>query len=330
MWCVEVLCAWRAVSAIARLLALITFGSSLAYGIWIKEEIARLPPNKISTVMIQGRASLKKDGQIHTLSVDREFYLRNSSLVADKDILIIWPESTIAETLPDVTHASQSNLLPYFGDGSAFFVGGVTNTGEEGWRNTSFLIRPDGSVDKPYRKTVLMPFGEHAPFSEWFPWLQAINHTAGDLIFRSNPTVLSYTLSDGRTVRIAPAICYEDLVPRLAQRATAAGAQLIINQTNELWLGNTVAPHQHHMMASFRAIENRRFLLRSTHTGVTAVVDPLGQTVAKLPSFSEAVLPMEVSLLNYRSPFTYLPVPLIWLAFAIIAGLVIVRRALRR
>jgi apolipoprotein N-acyltransferase len=173
-----------------------------------------------------------------------------------------------------------------------------------------------------------MPFGEYTPFSDWFPWLQEINHTAGNFIAGNSTKVFSYKLSDGREVKLSPLICYEDVVPRLAQQAAAAGAEILINQTNDVWFGNTVAPYQHHMIASFRAIENRRFLLRSTNTGVTAVVDPLGRTLAALPPYTETSLPMEVSLLNYQSTFTNVPIPLIWLIVAALGAFSVVISAL--
>jgi apolipoprotein N-acyltransferase len=174
-----------------------------------------------------------------------------------------------------------------------------------------------------------MPFGEYTPLGDWLPWLKEINNTAGDFIAGDSARIFSYPLSDGRTAKVSPLICYEDVVPRLAREATAAGAELLVNQTNDVWFGDTVAPYQHHMIASFRAIENRRFLLRSTNTGLTAVVDPMGRTLASLPPYSETVLPMEVSLLNIPSTFTNLPIPLIWLIIAALGVASIVLGSIR-
>lgn len=330
MWVTETICARRSVARTAVPLALLTFGGALAYGVWVQDTITRSPSNPIATVMVQGNVTLQRSHGMTFFNVNREQYLRTSALVANKDTLIIWPESTITQIVPDATtHVSQGRALPYFGDGSAFLVGGVTALSDTQYFNSSILIRPDGSVDEPYHKTILMPFGEYTPLSDWFPWLQEINHTAGNFIAGNTTKVLSYTLTDGRTVKLSPLICYEDVVPRLAQQATAAGAQLLVNQTNDVWFGNTVAPYQHHMIASFRAIENRRFLLRSTNTGVTAVVDPLGRTLASLLPYTEAVLPMEVSLLTYQSTFTMVPIPLIWLVIAASGALAVITSALR-
>src|SRR3954463_4749549 len=82
------------------------------------------------------------------------------------------------------------------------------------------------------------------------------------------------------------------------------GAELLANITSDSWFGRTLAPHQHHLIAAFRAIENRRFLIRATNTGLSAVVDPLGKTVARIPPFSEGTATAQVRLLKYRSPYS--------------------------
>ena len=81
---------------------------------------------------------------------------------------------------------------------------------------------------------------------------------------------------DGREyhVKAAPLICYEDTLPTLARQATRQGAQLLVNLTFDTWFGRTHAPYQHHLIAAFRAIENRRYLIRCTNSGYSAVVDP--------------------------------------------------------
>jgi apolipoprotein N-acyltransferase len=168
---------------------------------------------------------------------------------------------------------------------------------------------------------ILMPFGEYTPMSKLLPWLAEINATAGQFTAGDAPRVLSFRKSNNIEVKLAPLICYEDVVPFLARQATALGAQVLINQTNDAWFGNTVAPYQHHMIASFRAIENRRFLLRSTNTGVTAVVDPTGRTLASLLPYTESVLPMEIALLDYNSFFTQCPVSFVWLTVAAMMAL---------
>ncbi len=327
MWVVEALCARRTVPVAARALALLCFGATLGYGVWIQDTLAKHPSSPLSTVMVQGNVSLQHKHDMTFFTVNREQYLKVSASVAEKDTLVIWPESTITEFIPATTSdARQASLLPFLNNGSAFLVGGLTYRSKTEYFNSSILIRPDGSVDAPYHKMILMPFGEYTPMSSWLPWLAEINSTAGQFTAGDEPKVLTFVLSDGRTAKLSPLICYEDVIPELAREATRRGAELLINQTNDAWFGNTVAPYQHHMIASFRAIENRRYLLRSTNTGLTAVVDPLGRTLASLLPYTESVLPMEIGLVSYVSSYTQLPIQLLWLLIATVGvGAVVVR-----
>ena len=326
MWLAEALVARRSVGALPRITACATFIAAIMYGVYAQDVIERLAGTPLKTFLIQGNVSLHKKHNMQYFTVNREQYLKISARVAEKDSLIIWPESTITEFIPaNLENAYSSAVLPFLNNGSAFLIGGLTYRSKAEYFNSSILIRPDGTLDTPYNKMILMPFGEYTPLSSLLPWLQDINSTAGQFTPGSNPSVLSFTLSNGSQIKLSPLICYEDILPSIARDATVLGAQLLINQTNDAWFGDSVAPYQHHMIAAFRAIENRRFLLRSTNTGVTAVVDPLGRTLASLLPFTEGVLPMEIQLLSYSTIFTTYPIYLVWWGLAVLFVLLALR-----
>ena len=90
-------------------------------------------------------------------------------------------------------------------------------------------------------------------------------------------------------MRFAALICYEGIFPGLTRRFVAAGARLLVNISNDAWYGRTSAPYQHLAMAAVRAVENRVPLVRATHTGISAVVDPVGRIRSRTPLFEEAV-----------------------------------------
>jgi apolipoprotein N-acyltransferase len=89
-------------------------------------------------------------------------------------------------------------------------------------------------------------------------------------------------------------ICYEAIFPGLVRRFTEAGAEMLVNVTNDAWYGTTSAPHQHLAMAALRAVESRRYLVRAANTGITAVVDPWGRVHAPTRLFDTTVLVREV------------------------------------
>ena len=166
-----------------------------------------------------------------------------------------------------------------------------------------------------------MPFGEYTPLGDLFPFIKEINSTAGQFTPGKGATAVEFTLSNGTPVRVSPLICYEDIVPSLARDGVLKGGQLLVNQTNDAWFGESVAPAQHHMIATFRAIENRRFLLRSTNTGLTAVVDPVGRTLAALHTNIEGTLDMTVNLLSKTTIYTLLGIESWWWFIGLITGI---------
>ena len=104
--------------------------------------------------------------------------------------------------------------------------------------------------------------------------------------------------------RVAPLICYEDLMPELSRRFVRhERANLLVNLTNDAWYGRTVAPWQHARLARWRAIETRRTLVRATNTGVTTVIDPAGRMSAPLPLFAEGVLRATVPLMEMETVY---------------------------
>ncbi len=169
------------------------------------------------------------------------------------------------------------------------------------------------------------------PFSSVFPWLNNLNENAGLFSPGHEIKVFSYPLrrpdSSEHTLKVAPLICYEDTVTAPARDATRRGAELLVNLTYDTWFGRSAAPFQHHLIAIFRAIENRRFLIRSTYTGYTAVVNPLGKTIADIPAFEEGKLKVDVTLMKYQSSYTnYVGELPCWGLVALSLGSIIVRR----
>jgi apolipoprotein N-acyltransferase len=223
--------------------------------------------------------------------------------------LVVWPETSIPFLLnAGVRSAREEPALPWLRDGAAVLLGAFAEEADKKRYIAAFGVQPDGAVPPPYFKQILIPFGEYTPGSSVLPWLASINANTGGFTPGGNSTVFDYAMKrrDGSTysLRLSPLICYEDTVPTLARRATRNGAELLVNLTNDAWFGPTAAPWEHHLIASFRAIENRRFLVRATNSGVTSIVDPLGRTRAHLPIFSEGVLRGRVTLLREQSAYT--------------------------
>jgi apolipoprotein N-acyltransferase len=146
--------------------------------------------------------------------------------------------------------------------------------GERDDFNTAILVDQGGKVLGRYDKNYLLIFGEYVPFADWFPFVKNWIPEAGD--FRPGTTVSAFPFKD---FRIGVLICYEDIIPSFTRKLAGLEPNVLINVTNDAWFGKTSEPDLHLQLATFRAIENRLFLLRSTNTGVSAVIDPVGRVL---------------------------------------------------
>jgi apolipoprotein N-acyltransferase len=139
--------------------------------------------------------------------------------------------------------------------------------------NAAILLSNRGEQRSVYRKMHLVPFGEYLPFRAILP--SAIGELVpGDLDAGSTADVL--TLSENDT-KLGVLVCFEDTLGDLTRRFVANGAQVLVNVTNDGWFGRSVAAEQHLANALFRAIENRRPLVRCANTGVTCAIDIAGR-----------------------------------------------------
>jgi len=214
--------------------------------------------------------------------------------------LVIWPESAIEAMIPENLQALPLNVMPTFKAERAYFIFGAKsfrgNPGQTDGKafNTAFFTDAQGRILARYHKQVLLAFGEYLPFAKLLSWIPAMPFADG---FTPGPGPAVFHLP--RSVRIAPLICYEDLMPDLTRKFVGeTRANILVNLTNDAWYGKSVGPWQHLRLAQSRAIETRRSLLRVTNTGVTSLVNAKGEVVKLLPMFTPAVMQTEVDVLN--------------------------------
>ena len=280
--------------------------------------------------LVQANLPIHQKGDLKFFGRNLERYRLLTAGVASPDRLTIWPETVFIDFVAaGIGSVERDARLPFW-PGAPLLIGALTFSSDTAIHNSALAIYPDGAVPVPYHKRILMPFGEYTPFAGIFPWLKEINATAAEFTAGTEVTVFAYPRGEGPPLQVAPLICYEDIVPALARSAVQAGATILVNLTNDAWFGNTVAPHQHHLIAAFRAIENRRALVRSTNSGLTAVVDPLGRTTATLPPFSEGVLTTRVPLVSETSFYTSTVGETPWQVVSLLALLVALTAGLRR
>lgn len=151
--------------------------------------------------------------------------------------------------------------------------------------NSAVLLSSSGRFVAQYDKVHLVPFGEYLPLGDWLDFLGPL--VAEVSAFRPGSGAAVLPAED---VRLGAFICFEAVFPALVRRFPQQGAELLVNISNDGWFGRSAAAGQHLNMARMRAVETRRFLLRATNTGITAVIDPLGRVVAEAPTHVRATL----------------------------------------
>jgi apolipoprotein N-acyltransferase len=144
--------------------------------------------------------------------------------------------------------------------------------------NRAFVIDPRGEVRARYDKIHLVPFGEYVPFKALLGFARQLTAEVGDFIPGARRTVF-----DMGRYRLGVFICYESIFPDEVRQFAANGAQVFVNISNDEWFGQSGAPGQHLNQARMRAIENNRWVLRDTNTGITASIDPFGRVVESAP-----------------------------------------------
>ena len=164
--------------------------------------------------------------------------------------------------------------------------------------NSSGMFLPDGTMAQ-YDKIHLLPFGEAIPFAWRFRFLQNIDF--GQANFLPGPDRPPLASPVGA---VAPLVCFESTFSDLPRKAALRGADLLVNITNDSWFGETPGPYQHSDMAILRAVENRRFLVRSGNTGVTMIVDPVGRITRRLAMDREGILTGEVHAVGGNTFYT--------------------------
>lgn len=282
-------------------LAGVAFTAALIYGVFRLDQVAgqmRAAP-ALTVAAVQGNIDVDMKWDPKKIQSNLRAYLKLTEQ-AGAATLVIWPETAIEEWVPEPIQQLPKEVMPQLQSDDSFFIfgarsfrGNLSGPNLKAF-NSAFLTDSDGRVRGHYHKQVLLAFGEYIPFARWLAKLPGF------------PSLEGFTPGDGpRTldlpggVKVAPLICYEDLLPELARGfVREAQANVLVNLTNDAWYGRSVAPWQHAWLAQWRAVETRRSLIRVTNTGLTSVIDAKGELLQTLPLFIPAVLTAEVEILG--------------------------------
>jgi len=246
-------------------------------------------------------------------------------IAASRARLIVLPETAIPRFLDAVDPEYLKDIARTAVERNADVLIGVPIRDPEG-RYFNSVISVGASPTQQYDKSHLVPFGEFVPPGlGWMVRTLAIplsDFSSGP--GRARPLALAGQL-------VAPNICWEDAFGEEIIRQLPE-ATLLVNVSNVAWFGDSLAPGQHLQISRMRAIETGRFMLRSTNTGMTAIIDPLGKVVARLPQFTEGILTGEARGYTGATPYVrWGNLPIVLLCVTVLAALAFhLRRGLGR
>ena len=168
--------------------------------------------------------------------------------------------------------------------------------------NSAMIFSADGHRVGRYDKIHLVPFGEYVPFQNLLSFAHKLTGRVSSFSRGEQHKVFLLSDSSGQHHRYGVFICYEAVFADEVRHFSQLGAEVLVNISDDGWYGDTSAPWQHFNMARMRAIENRRWILRDTNNGITAVIDPYGRVRQSIPRHQTDALPAQF---GFRDDVTF-------------------------
>ncbi|MCC6849125.1 MAG: apolipoprotein N-acyltransferase [Deltaproteobacteria bacterium] len=285
----------RVRSAIAALAAgIVVVSAAAGYGGWRRAEVARAmaiaPTLRIALVHAELENARRQGAMSAHAALDD--WIAESPPAGSVD-LVVWPENAV-NLLLDENPALVARIAAHAG-ATPYLVGAPRAIVADGrpTLRTSALVIENGAVRAAYDKRRLLPFAETMP-----SWRGAGQAAPSDFTPGAIPTVL---VVQGR--RLGPLICYEAIFPELARDTVRAGAEILVNVSNDSWFPPGAGPGQHVSLALLRAVELRRTLVRAANRGITTVVLPDGRRTVVTDGRTPGVEIVDVPLMD--SPTVY-------------------------
>jgi apolipoprotein N-acyltransferase len=291
-----------------RPVALLGLVAIAALSLWLNGLSWTTPQGTYSAALVQGNLNQAEKWDNDKRLTHVRTHLDLSAQHWDVDVLV-WPEFALT-VYGEEADAVTQRLHQQGRDQNTNVIIGMPDLQwqDDGGYQIFNSAQGFGAAAGKFAKHHLVPFGDYVPMQaylrgiiEFFdlpmsaatPGQREQGHIALQLLGQSDP------------VLVATGICYE-IAYGESLRRQAVDSGLLLTLSNDTWFGRSIGPHQHMQIAQVRALENGRWLLRATNSGVTGMVNPRGELVAALPQFEARVLRGEFQVMSGRTPYSYL------------------------
>ncbi|MFL0810124.1 MAG: apolipoprotein N-acyltransferase [Agarilytica sp.] len=253
----------------------------------------------ISVGLLQPNVSLEKKWNPLFRNDILDILREESNTLWDND-LVIWPEAAVPMMYHEAEYfLNELNIITEQHQ-SALITGILYDHPDQQTFYNSILGL--GAADGIYFKQRLVPFGEYVPLEQWLRGLIDFFDLPNSVLYPGpkNQEILKF-----KEHKVAPSICYEIVYPDLVANL-AKDASLLVTISNDAWFGSSIGPIQHFQMAQMRALENNRYVIRATNTGLSGIIDARGKIVSTSEQFEKNTLSQQtVKLIQTRSLFSY-------------------------
>lgn len=275
-------------------------GFPSAYGAWrlpaVEQDIARAKTagHGLSVALVQGNFSLKDRWSGRGFRARINTYLKLGGVGGKHKLVLVWPE-TVLNSPRRMTPDFFRDIMGQIGKETLLISGGLRKTAADQVYNSAYVISGNGEL-KWYDKKRLLPYAESAPLGESLG-----NYYRSPAVFKAGNLPATVSTVSGR---FGLSICFEILYPGHVRRTVMDGAAILTNLSNDAWFGDGAMPYLHLDAARFRAIENRRFMLRAANSGFSAIVDPTGRVIAASTLFEKQCVQGMAAALDERTLYS--------------------------
>jgi apolipoprotein N-acyltransferase len=203
--------------------------------------------------------------------------------------LVIWPESPM--NFEYARDARFREMLARFArqHRTSVLFNSLEPAPAGGFYNSAVMVDTEGRLVAQYDKIRLLPFGEYVPLPRWLPVAWMLSGIVGDFTPGEKYPLMPVGAKGDESVRVGVFICFESAFPSIARTFAGEGADVLVNISNDGYLGQTPVMRQHLANVVFRAVENNRPVLRVTNTGISAYITPRGEVLDATEGFQPAV-----------------------------------------